>query len=93
MGKGLGFIAACVDPHVDSAKGQVGGGDDFLPPAKVNAALALATRLNAKRKPVAARTVFRENILEQADLSEQEITETAESYGSDMIYSMTLRLV
>lgn len=40
-----------------------------------------------------AREVFRENILEQADLSEQEITETAESYGSDMIYSMTLRLV
>ena len=39
-----------------------------------------------------AREVFRENILEQADLSEQEITETAESYGSDMIYSMTLRL-
>ncbi len=39
-----------------------------------------------------AREVFRENILKQADLNEQDIIDTAESYGSDMIYSMTLKL-
>lgn len=39
-----------------------------------------------------AREVFRENILKQADLNEQDIIDTAELYGSDMIYSMTLKL-
>ncbi|SIQ98596.1 hypothetical protein [Aquipseudomonas alcaligenes] len=40
-----------------------------------------------------AREAFRDSILEQADLSEEEITSTAEAYGSDIIYSMTLKLV
>lgn len=39
-----------------------------------------------------AREAFRDSILEQADLSEEDITSTAESYGSVIIYSMTLKL-
>ncbi|MDT4864756.1 hypothetical protein FQZ97_995260 [compost metagenome] len=40
-----------------------------------------------------ARAAFRDSILEQADLSEEEITSTAEAYGTDIIYSITLKLV
>lgn len=39
-----------------------------------------------------AREAFRNNILAEADLSDEEITATTESYGSDIIYSMSLKL-
>lgn len=39
-----------------------------------------------------ARETFRTNLVDEADMNEEEIAETTESYGSDVIYTLQLRL-